>query len=238
MLDAATAQSPAPSRQAKLQLTAARIEGIAVPDTKLALDAARLVRDAEGDLLYEHSTRVFLWAALIGKHKGLQYDPELLYVASMFHDFGLTSGYGESHSRFEVDGANAARDFLRKHGAPEADCEKVWLAVALHTTNGISQHLSPLAALLAQGASMDLVALGQDDFSKEERAAVETAYPHPPAFAESFMEALVRGLKHRPETTQGTGLADVMAYKDPDFKRRDFSKLMLGVSWQAPGQTN
>lgn len=169
--------------------------------------------------------------------RGLQFDPELLYVASMFHDFGLTSAYDESHSRFEVDGANAARDFLKRHGASDADCERVWLAVALHTTNGISQHLSPLAALLAQGASMDLVALGQDGFSKAERNAVEEAYPHPPSFAESFLEALYRGLKHRPETTQGTGPADVIAHKDPDFKRRDFSELMLGVRWAAQGQT-
>ena len=236
--NAAPAQSPAPGGDRKLQLTAMANDGVAVPDTRLARDAAKLVREAEGDLLFEHSTRVFLWAALAARHKGFQYDPELLYVASMFHDFGLTSAYGESHYRFEVYGANAARDFLRKHGVPEADCERVWLAVALHTTNGISQHLSPLAALLAQGASMDLVELGQDTFSKEERAAVEAAYPHPPAFAERFMDALFHGLKHRPETTQGTGLADVMAYKDPSFKRRDFSKLLLRIRWVAHGQAN
>lgn len=118
--------------------------------TRLARDAAQLVGEAEGELLFEHSTRVFLWAALAGRHKGVQYHPELLYVASIFHDFGLTSAYRESHSRFEVDGANAARDFLRRHGVADAASERVWLAVALHTTNGISEHLSPIAALLAK----------------------------------------------------------------------------------------
>lgn len=207
------------------------ISGIRIPNSQLARDAAKLIRDTEGDFLVQHSTRVYYWAALAGKRKALVFDPELLYVAALFHDFGLTVGYGESHSRFEVDGANAARDFLRSHGVSEVDSQRIWLAIALHTTNGISTHLSPIAALLAESANMDLVGAGYDDFTAAERNAVEAAYPHPPQFAEDFLQALYNGLKHRPETTQGTGLADVMAYKDPNFRRRDFSNLMHNSHW-------
>ena len=64
------------------------------------------------------------------------FDPELLYTAAMFHDIGLTQSYRGSQLRFEVDGANAARDFLRSHGISERDIEKVWAAIALHTTPG------------------------------------------------------------------------------------------------------
>jgi hypothetical protein len=207
------------------------VSGVKIPDTQLARDAAQLIRDTEGDLLFQHSTRVYYWAALAGKHRGLAFDPELLYVAAMFHDFGLTAAYGESHLRYEVDGANAARDFLRRHGISVADSERVWLAIALHTTNGISPNLFPIAALVAEGANMDLVGAGYDDFTAAQRNAVEAAHPHPPQFAEDFMQALYDSLKHRPETTQGTGLADVMAYKDPDFRRRDFSGLMRNSHW-------
>ena len=52
----------------------------------------------------------------------------------MFHDIGLTGRYLRSRDRFEVDGANAARDFLRGSGIPEAGIELVWDAIALHTT--------------------------------------------------------------------------------------------------------
>jgi HD superfamily phosphodiesterase len=145
-----------------------------------------------------------LLAALSGKRKGLTFDPELLYVAAMFHDYGLTAGYGESHLRYEVDGANAARVFLRSHGISEADGQRVWFAIALHTTNGISPHLYPIAALLAEGANMDLVGAGYEDFTAAQRRAVEAAYPRPPQFAEGFLQALYDSLKHRPETTQGT----------------------------------
>jgi HD superfamily phosphodiesterase len=208
-----------------------KVPGIKIPDSKLARDAAQFIRAPEGDLLFQHSMRVYYWAALAGKRKGLTFDPELLYVAAMFHDFGLTAGYRESHLRYEVDGANAARDFLRSHGVSEAVSEGVWLAIALHTTNGISPHLSPLAALVAEGANMDLVGAGFNDFTAAQRNAVEAAHPHPPQFAENFMQALYDSLKHRPETTQGTGLADVMAYKDPHFVRRDFSRLMRNSPW-------
>jgi hypothetical protein len=208
-----------------------KVAGVSIPDDKLARDAAQFIRDTEGDFLFQHSVRVYYWAALAGKRKGLTFDPELLYVAAMFHDFGLTAGYGQSHLRYEVDGANAARDFLRNHGVSEADSQKVWLAISLHTTNGISAHLSPLAALVAEGANMDLVGAGYSDFTTAERNAVEAAHPHPPQFAEDFMQALYDSLKHRPETTQGTGLADVMAYKDPNFVRRDFSSLMRKSPW-------
>ena len=113
---------------------------------------------------------VCYWSDLI-------YDPELLYTAAMFHDLGLTARFGESQLRFEVDGANAARDFLRSHGIPEADIGKVWTAIALHTTPGIPEFLHPEAALLHVGAGMDVAGRSYDQFSDEERAAVIATVP-------------------------------------------------------------
>jgi HD domain len=116
------------------------IAGIKIPDSKMAKDLTELIRDNEPDLLYHHSRRVYLFGALTGQRRGLAYDPELLYVGAMFHDIGLTEQYRNSMLRFEVDGANAARDFLRKYGVPESSVEMVWDAIALHTTPGIPEH--------------------------------------------------------------------------------------------------
>jgi len=211
------------------------ISGVAVPDSKLAGEVTEFVRDLEDDLLFHHSVRVYYWGALAGTRKGLKLDPELLYAASMFHDVGLTAPFRGSSLRFEVDGANAARDFLQGRGIAQEDIEKVWLAIALHTTPGISAHLHPIAAQTAEGVMMDLVGLGYDAFPEEQRNAVEQAFPHPPHFAEDFIGALHEGLRHRPETTQGTGLADVLADKEPNFHRRDFCALVRGSRWAAPG---
>lgn len=207
------------------------ISGVRIPDSKLARAATQFIRDTESDFLFQHSTRVYFWGTLAARRKRLTFDPELLYTATMFHDVGLTSIFHESQLRFEVDGANAARDFLRGHGIAEDDIEKVWLAIALHTTPGISQHLHPIAALTAEGVMMDLVGMGYDEFTDAQRKAMAAAYPHPPQFAEGVIQALYDGLKHRPQTTQGTGLADVMADKDPHFHRRDFCSLMRKSPW-------
>jgi hypothetical protein len=207
------------------------IAGIKIPDSRLAREATQFIRDTESEFLFEHSTRVFFWGALAGQRKELAFDPELLYIASLFHDVGLTPGFRDSHLRFEVDGANTARDFLRGYGISEVDIERVWLAIALHTTPGISAHLHPVAALTAEGVMMDLVGLGYDEFTEAQRRAVEAAFPHPSEFVEDLLQALYDGLKHRPETTQGTGLADIVADKDPHFHRRDFCSLMRSGPW-------
>jgi HD superfamily phosphodiesterase len=93
----------------------ADLAGTGVLDNKLAREITELVRDTESPLLFHHSSRVYCWGALAGKRRGLKFDPELLYAGTMFHDMGLTHQHSLDE-RFEVDGANAARDFLRSHG--------------------------------------------------------------------------------------------------------------------------
>src|SRR5258705_2801924 len=152
------------------------IAGIKIPDSKLAREATQLVLDTETDLLYHHSRRVFLFGALAGARKQLKYDPELLYIGAMFHDMGLTEKYSSEHDRFEVDGANAARNFLRGYGINDDDIDQVWDSIALHTTPGIPQYKKPVVALVTTGVEMDVLGLAYDEFSNEERKLVVAAH--------------------------------------------------------------
>src|SRR5258708_15749366 len=102
------------------------IEGVTIPDSKLAREITELVGDSESPLVFHHSSRVYYFGALAGKHRGLKFDPELLYTGAMFHDMGLTHQHSSADERFEVDGANAARDFLRRHGIAQEDIDIVW----------------------------------------------------------------------------------------------------------------
>src|SRR3954468_1173165 len=97
------------------------IADVRIPDSKLAGEVTELVRDTESPLLFHHSSRVYYFGALAGKHRGLKFDPELLYAGAMFHDMGLTRRHSSPNERFEVDGANAARGFLRGYGISETD---------------------------------------------------------------------------------------------------------------------
>jgi hypothetical protein len=208
------------------------IAGVRIPDSRLARAITELIRDTESDLLYRHSVRVYYWGALSGKRQGLRFDPELLYAAAMFHDIGITPHYHGSQLRFEVDGANAARDFLRGHGIAPSDIDKVWLAVALHTTPGIPEHMHPEVALVQTGAGMDMAGRGFETFTEEERAAVLAAWPHGEAFGHRVIEAFYEGLKHRPASTFGTFNDDFLAFKDPGFQRADMCSILLASPWE------
>ena len=208
------------------------ILGVKIPDSALARDISELVRDLEGEMLFQHSRRVYLWGAMIGRRRGLKFDPELLYAAAMFHDVGITPHYHGSQLRFEVDGANAARDFLRARGIADAEVEKVWLAIALHTTPGIPEHMHPEIALVQAGAGLDMTGRGYDDFTAEQRAAVAAACPRGPHFAHEVIDTFYEGLKHRPDSTFGTFNDDFLAFKDPGFQRADLCSILLHAPWR------
>lgn len=213
-------------------MNGAGIFSVKIPDSKIAREITQLIRDTESDVLFHHSARVYFWGALIGRRDRLKFDPELLYAAAMFHDLGITHGYGRSQRRFEVDGANAARDFLRGHGIPEQDAEKVWLAIALHTTPGVPEHMHPEIALVQTGAGMDMAGRNYDRFTEEERAAVIAAHPRGRDFAPAVIEAFYQGLKHRPQSTFGIFNDDFLAFRDPGFQRGNICSAILGSRWE------
>jgi HD superfamily phosphodiesterase len=206
------------------------IADIVIPDTALVRDVTAFIRDAEDDLLFDHSRRVFLFGALQGRRRGLQPDLELLYVGAMFHDIGLTDPYRTSMLRFEVDGANAAREFLLERGVDEGDARKVWLSIALHTTPNVPEFLEPEIALVTAGVETDVLGIGRDDLSSEALAAVTAAHPRPD-FKRRILRAFTDGNKHRPRSTFGNVNADVLEHFDPSFVRDDFVDIILNNSW-------
>src|SRR5689334_13370216 len=212
-------------------MTTQTIAGIAIPDTQLVRDTTEYIRDVEDDLLFHHSRRVFYFGALQGLRRGLQPDLELLYVGAMFHDIGLTDGYRTSSQlRFEVDGADAARDFLLQRGVDEAAARKVWLGIALHTTPGVPEFLEPEIALVTAGVETDVLGIGLDNLTPDDLSAVTAAHPRPD-FKNRILRAFTEGVRQRPASTFGTVNADVLAHFDDSFVREDFVEVILANKW-------
>jgi hypothetical protein len=207
------------------------VAGVVIPDSKLAREVTELVRDTEPPLLFHHSSRVYYWGALTGNRGGLRYDPELLYAGAMFHDMGLTPAHASAHERFEVDGANAARDFLRSHRIGERDIEMVWTAIALHTTPGIPQHMHPVIGLVTAGVEMDVLGITFSEFTDAEREAVVHVHPRSGRFKEEIIQAFYDGIRRKPETTFGNVKADVIADKELHFHRGNFCSVIRGSAW-------
>ena len=209
------------------------VDEISVPDSRIAREITELVRDAESPLLFHHSSRVYYWGAMAGKRRGLRFDPELLYAGAMFHDMGLTRQHSSEHDRFEVDGANAARDFLLSRGIAQQDIDTVWTAIALHTTPGIPQYMHPVIALVTAGVEMDVAgtclrrlhsALSARRSSTPTRALA--------ASRKTSSRPSTTVSKDKPETTFGNVKADVLADKDPSFRRRNFCSVIRGSAWR------
>ena len=137
---------------------------LVIPDSLLAKEATDILREHSTDLLFNHSIRVYLFAAEQGRQRKLRFDPELLYVAAAFHDLGLIKKFSSPDERFEVDGANAARQFLNAHNIAEDQVQTVWEAIALHTTPGIPKYMRPEVALLNSGVLLDVLGVGFDQF--------------------------------------------------------------------------
>jgi len=209
------------------------IDGIKIPDSQLTREITQLVRDTESDLLFHHSSRVYYFGALAGKQRGLKFDPELLYCGCMFHDMGLTHQHSSDCDRFEVDGANAARQFLHSRGIAQQDIDLVWTAIALHTTPGIPEHMHPVIALVTAGVEMDVLGLTYDRYSDVQREAVVAAHPRGENFKEKIIQTFYDGIKHKPQTTFGNVKADVIADKEPSFKPGNFCSVIRCSHWHS-----
>lgn len=207
------------------------IAGIEIPDGAVAQAATDWIRGTESELMFHHSLRAFLFSALTGNRENLTFNAELLYVAALFHNVGLNAKYQRSPYRFEVDGANAARDFLRQHVVDDRLIDEVWVAIALHTTPGIPEHMSPLVALVSAGVQMDVRGARHGEFTAQQCDEIVQAYPRESSFKKKIIEAYARGMEHRPETTFGTVNADVLDRWDPNYRRLNFCGLVLGSDW-------
>jgi HD domain len=205
--------------------TEATIAGIRIPDSAIARDATELVRDVSTPLLFDHSRRVFLWGSLYGEQLLLDYDAELFYVAAMFHDLGLVEGHRSEHERFEIDGANAAREFLERHGVGEGQLTTVWDAIALHTTPEIPRYKQPEVRLVNWGVEYDIPGRHFDHLTAAQREAVVAAHPRP-GFKEGIIEALAAGLRDKPETAYARWQVDVLEATTPGYAPPRFCEIV------------
>ncbi|MEW1605493.1 HD domain-containing protein [Streptomyces sp. NPDC093808] len=171
-----------------------------LPDSPVARRTLALVRETESTATANHSVRSALFARLRADHEGAEagrdYDPELLFLACVLHDIGLTQA-GDRHQRFEVDGADTAAEFLTAQGLPAADVDAVWEAIALHTTPGIAERRGTLCALVHQGTGMDF-GLDTDCVDDATGAAIHARYPRL-SMATTLVDEITAQARNRPE---------------------------------------
>jgi predicted HD phosphohydrolase len=129
------------------------------PDSEISTAALALMLQNSPEFIANHNQRSYVFARELAAAKGLRagadYDDELVFLACVLHDLGITD-YGKGTQRFEVDGADAAARFLREHGLPESDITIVWQSIALHTSLGLAHRFGTDQAITHWGISVDV----------------------------------------------------------------------------------
>jgi hypothetical protein len=207
---------PVPTLSTKFQ----RVED-GVPDTQLTREATGLLREFSTPLLFNHSHRVFFWGNEFGRRTGERFDVELLFVCAAFHDLGLLQKFSSAADRFEVDGANAVRQFLEHHGLPETRIQTAWDAIALHTTPGIAQYKQFEVELLFNGVGLDVLGIGYETFPEDLRRNVVARFPRI-NFKEEIAKAFLEGFQHKTQSTEGTCNEDICSHFIRNYKRSNF----------------
>jgi HD domain-containing protein len=206
------------------------IAGLEIPGTAAVAEATRLIQETTSPLVYHHSRRVFLFGLIHAHRLGVRPDPELLYLAALFHDAGLLTPFSDVQQRFEVDGADHARKFLLDRGFPAAAAETVWTAIALHTTPGIPGRMGPEIATTHLGVLTDAIGFGLDGLNQDQLGEILAVHPRGD-FKNEFLRAFVDGLERRPETTYGTVNSDVLEHFVPGYRRTTMVERIMGSPW-------
>ena len=152
---------------------------------------------------------------------GKPFDVELLFVCAAFHDLGLLKKFSSADDRFEVDSANAVRQFLEHHDVPAARIQVAWDAISLHTTPGIAAYKPLEVELLYNGVGLDVLGIGYEHFPEELRKKVVDQYPRI-NFKQDIARAFLGGFESKTRTTEGTCNEDICSHFIRNYKRSNF----------------
>jgi hypothetical protein len=194
--------------------------GIKVPDTALVHDAIDLSRSLLEPFLFNHVMRSWLFGIVLAESAAITPDAEILAVAAILHDLGLTERYN-GENRFEVDGANAAREFLKERGISAQQTQLVWDAIALHTTPTLALHKEPEVVMTHSGIAVDVLGAGLDRIPQDKQGAILAEFPRL-GLKNGLKECLCNIVRQKPATTfdnivRDFGVRYVEEYTPPNF---------------------
>jgi hypothetical protein len=182
------------------------IAGVGVPDSPLITAVLEYAQRLSEPYLFNHAVRSWLFAAKIGQMKAIDCDLEVVAVGTILHDIGLTGGVSGSN-RFEVNGADAARLFIKDRGISGRRAQLVWDLVALNSTPSIALHKEPEVALGTMGIGLDYGGFGFELIPPAEISEIIRAFPRL-RMKDKFAETCRHLVAAKPETSHDNFLRD------------------------------
>lgn len=198
-----------------------RLGGITVPDTPLITEAIDLAKRHQTEEAYNHVMRSFLFGFAVSDKipPWANRDRELHAIAAILHDLGWdpTGTFVSEDKRFEVDGANAAREFIEKQGADWDRHRKqlLWDAIALHTIPSISQYKEIEVQAAGLGIFIDIAgkdAAPEGTLSQSEWDSIREEFPRK-GLKDCIVGTMCWLCRTKPQTTYDNFVGKILPYR-------------------------
>jgi len=203
------------------------IAGVGVADGPLVTAAIEYAQRLSEPYLFNHAMRSWLFAELMGRTKGIDYDHEIVAVGTLLHDIGLTAGV-PGPNRFEVNGADAAVAFLAGRGVSDRRTQLIWDLVALNSTPSLALHKEAEVAVGTMGIGLDYGGFGADALHADDVSRIVSAFPRL-RMKDRFTEACCRLVIDKPETSADNFLRDFGARFVPGYKTVSTVDLLMNA---------
>lgn len=177
-----------------------------IPNEKqsdIAHDARQICNAISPDWLRNHCYRTFAIGMLLGRSR--QFDSDLLFVACMLHDAGLTDtfaqgadgGLGSAYVRkdapcFAVRGAGVAESLAIAHDWPAARSHALAEAISLHLNPRVSPARGIEAHLLNAASALDAIRLNSHKLPEGSIPLIESRWARGGTFCDGLATAWER----------------------------------------------
>jgi hypothetical protein len=213
-----------------IDLSAQAIAGVNVPDSPLITEAIDYARKLYDPYLLNHAMRSWLFAAKVGQLKNIDCDLEVVAIGTILHDIGLTAGVS-GPNRFEVNGAAAARSFVKQRGFSDRRAQLIWDLVALNSTVSIALHKEPEVALGTMGIGLDYGGFGFELIPPADMTKILSAFPRL-KMKEKFADTCCRLVTAKPETSSDNFLRDFGERFVPGYKPISAVDLLMSAPFE------
>lgn len=223
---------PVPPVSGKRMFSAPRADAAPLPpivadirlvDSSIARKAIGLAQTAYMPYLFNHAIRTFLLGSLTGRALGQRFDEELLFLACLLHDLGLTERF-QGDLPFEIQGAEAAKRFLEENAYTKAGTETVWDGIAMHAS-AIGQFKRPEIALVGEGAGADVLGPDFSQINKADVAEIVKAFPRL-GFKVAFVQTCGEVVRKHPRSASRSFMRDIGERYVRDFHPHNFCDLI------------
>lgn len=195
------------------------VAGVRLVDSEIARRATELSRTVCPPYLFNHAVRTYLFGSLVGRALGQKFDEEVLYLACILHDLGLTERF-EGDPPFEIQGAEAAKHFLEEHAFAKEKIGLVWDGIAMHASP-IGSYKQPEIALVGEGAGADVIEPDLSQIKKSDVDEIVKAFPRL-KFKDAFVKTCAEVVRKHPRGASSSFMRDIRERMVPEFHPRNF----------------